>query len=1398
MLQHAGRKAAHLLWLLLVTLAPGALADPTSPPAPPRLAFVGLHGGVFEVLKPFEAELAVRLDYVTDEQIAARRADFSGFAAVFLQHLRPQDTDALRAGLAAARAKNPGLRVFMLTGTAPDVGRDAAGRPLIEEDPELAGYYASAARESLRRLVIYALVKCAGRTDLKIEPPVDGPGLGFYHPDHEGLFPSAAEFIAWARQRGLDPDARPRAAVAVHNMHLAFQQPRVVDALVRRLEKEGILAAAVIDTPGRDRPSGPGATPDAYQAFLLEFHPGAVIHTCHGTEPVAFREQLGAPHLSSLFFRKKSIDQWRASPDGLDANEVLFEVATQEVLGAIEPQVGAGTRAGGGSDEAFAPIDERIDHLVRRTAAWLSLGRKNNAEKRIAIVYYDRELGKGELMRGSASGMFLNAPRSLVKLLRRMKEAGYAVDPLPADEDELLRWLMDRGRQVGVWAPGELDRLVREGRPALIPLAAYERWLSARVPEPARKQLVAQWGPAPGRFLVWEDERKEKFIVIPRLELGNVVLLPQPLRGEAHDPSLVHDRLVPPPHNYVATYLWLAEGLHADAVVHFGTHGSELALPGKSVGLGEADWSDIVLGSLPNINPWVINNLGESLPAKRRAYAVLVGHLTPPLVNAGLSDELLNLHNDLDKCETLETGALREKFRAAITRSVLAVRLDRDLHLDLAPGRLLTDAEMTRVTAYLHRIHNETTPVSLHVLGEPPRADLLVPNLVTCLRKKFLDDLGTVVPAPPGEDKLPGERQKHLRAAAEEAVRLVVGKKLAALDAVRAVGGRPAGDALPEELERGFRLAVDLAERYGHTGAELDNLLAALDGRFVPPGPGNDPTRNPGAVPTGRNLFVLNPEEVPSRPSWEVGKDLAERFLRDHVARHGRYPEKVGFDLSSFATFADYGVMEAQILWLLGVEPLWDEKNVVADVNVIPREQLGRPRIDVFISALSYYRDNLPSRMVLLDRAVRKVAALDEPDNGVRRGTRAVEDRLRAHGMAPAQAAALAPARIFGYPAGQYGSANYYYLVERSGEWDTRAQLMEAYLAQVRNVYTEGVWGEAAPETYDAAIQGTEVVLRTWNDPLRSPLANKYTWYMGGSLALAVKHLTGKEPEFILSDIRDPDLARMVSAADALRQEYRVRLFNRKWIEGMMKEGYAGADQVAVMVSNTLGWEIMREGSVEADVWQEIRSIYVDDKYGLGLPAWMEGQNPFAQQEVLEIMLEAARKGYWSADAATVRALAERYAASVARHGEGGGLRGGGNAKLDGYVEKALRAPGGKVVPEELLAQYRRRGAEQGAVAVRPGPAPAPAAAALPVGAAPGAGPSPAAARPAGDPAVRPAPLARSVAGRKLERVEAPARPAPVPAAAAPALPWLSLPLGLAVVAVLLVLYGFLQARRAA
>jgi len=441
-------------------------------------------------------------------------------------------------------------------------------------------------------------------------------------------------------------------------------------------------------------------------------------------------------------------------------------------------------------------------------------------------------------------------------------------------------------------------------------------------------------------------------------------------------------------------------------------------------------------------------------------------------------------------------------------------------------------------------------------------------------------------------------------------------------------------------------------------------------------------------------MYLLNPQEIPTRPSWELGKQLANDLIERHSREHGQVPTKIGFDLRSSATFRDYGVMEAQILALIGVEPIWDDRQLVNDVRLISRDDLGRPRVDVFIAAGSWYESNLATRLNIWDKAIRLAIESSESDNPIRSNTLATQRKIFELGVAQEQASNLSKGRIFGIAPGRESTSFLGYSVARSGDWNSRFELADEYLATQKNVYTEGAWGDEAVVLYDTTIQGTHTVVRSWSDHMTGPLSSKYTWLHGGSLSLAVEKLTGKKPEYILSDVRDPDKASIVTAEEALRREFRVRLFNRSWIEGMMKEGYAGADHMRVIVSNSFGWDTMRPGTIGNDQWLEMKQVLLDDKQKLGLSDWLEKSNPYALQDSAAVMLEAIRKGFWEADAATIESITEAYSASVATHGLSGHITSGGNRALDGMVRSQLQSIGSSK-SEKLLAMYTSKIEEQ-------------------------------------------------------------------------------------------------------
>lgn len=1183
--------------------------------------------------------LGMSARFVTTENVGNVTAEQLGESdVVFLLNLPPQGARTLQQRLVEAKKHKPGLKILSLDQRDSQKGIEAAG--LMEPDPAIRKYWRFNGAENTRRLLEYVRVTHLGKPG-EIRPPVPVADHGVFHPAAPEPFDDVPAYLNWATSNRHYVEGGPRVALLVQQSFLVTGDTKVFAAIIDAFHRRGVNVATLF-----------ASDPKRQRALLQAWKPDLLVDDAHASPSIeAGAEEFDLPVLKDISLLRSTVAEWRASPEGMLPADVSLHMLTQEVHGVIEPILVGAQQANVGGYMLHEPIPDRVERLADRAMKWLALRRKKNAEKKLAIIYYHKYLGAADLGRGSASGAFLDGPESLYRALLALKARGYSLSRMPKDATELLSWMRQSGRNVPDWSPGDLGELVARGNPVLLPAERYEPWF-ATLSDANRSAVIRAFGPVPGKQMVWKGADKPA-IVLPRIDLGNVILLPQPARGPENDEKLLHARDVPPPHQYLAMYWWLQKEFRADAVVHFGTHGTELLLPTKANGLSQDDFGDVCLGSMPNITPWILDNVAEATLARRRAYAVLVDHLTPPLEAAGLSDELRNLHDDVHKFATLDEGLLKTKYRKSISGAARKASLTKI-------GGDLSDKDVEQVGARLHEIENSVTAVKLHVLGQEPDEKHLVPFLVSMLGTKFLDDLARSLPAPAGAVADPADRRSAARETAEQLVRHMLRDGVTAKEALAFAG-------IKNGPEGGLALVTEYRRRIGQTPNEIEYLLRALEGRFVPPGPGADPVRNPAAVPTGRNLYALNPEEVPTRQAWEVGVALVDELLHQKPVR------KVAFDLNAFETMRDFGVMEAQILYLMGVRPVWDHNNLAVDVQVIPREELKRPRVDVFIAISGSMRDNFPSRVKLLDKAVRLVSGVDEPDNYVREGTQARVKALRGRGFSEERTRQLAPARVFGTKPGEYAT-RILYLVPKSGAWDSNKEIAEVYKETMSYVFTGDVWGEQVPGLYEDAVRGSETVLRTWASNMMGPLTNHHVFEYAGGLSLAIEGVTGRQPRLLLNDVRDDP--RLRDFDEVMATEAHVTLLNPKWQQGMRENGYSGAGMMAETVRNTFGWQATRSGSVPQSVWDEIESAYVKDRGRTGLREWLEKVNPHARQEILAVMLEAHRKGYWQADAETAHGLAKDYADSVARFGEAGGLTGGGNLALQQHVAANMTAPG--------------------------------------------------------------------------------------------------------------------------
>ncbi|AKB30997.1 CobN-like chelatase BtuS for metalloporphyrine salvage [Methanosarcina siciliae HI350] len=1142
--------------------------------------------------------------------------------------------------------------------------------PLPEDQIEsfrekLNNYWLNGAydQSNLKNLVFCIASDCCGRTDLPYEDPHTLPERAIYHTDMTGYFTdSLDDYLAWYSNRSdgghvYDP-AKPTVAITMYQSYFPFQiEP--IDALISELEARDYN---VIATYGADSlPSG-----DFFKQGDEVLVDAIISFTYFGNKFDA--EELDVPVINGIVNNYMNRTEYEASSRPLPADKMM-KIDLQELWGAIDPVIMAATEVDPETEtEISVSIDYQVDWLIDRVESWVELGEIPESEKKVAIIYYNHGGGKDNI-----GASYLDVVPSLSGLLDAMASEGYALNESQApNETELLNLMLTQGINIGTWAPGELEKMVDTGKVVLLPESTYEEWFS-ELPEERKQEVIDQWGPAPGEIMVWENE-SGKYLVIPRIEVGeNVLLAPQPSRGWLDDnEALYHDSELPPHHQYIAFYLWLQHseeegGFGSDALVHFGRHGTQEWLPGKEFGLTRYDWPSLMLGDLPVIYPYVMDGLGEGNEAKRRGGAVIVDHLVPPIVSAGSYGDYANLSEAILNYEQAEADAtLKAAHRSEVLNLTLSLSLDDEFNMTEAENNetYFENVFLEGLEELLDEYKSQSMPYGLHILGTSPKGEQLTGMVNSMLGTDFADSVNEF-----------NETE---------------GAQLYLLDLVLNRGANSSEaqiEVLGTENET-VGTFLSSAEEYAANLAlgeeEIQQVLYALDGRFIPGNQGGDPVRNPEALPSGRNFYAFDQRIVPTAAAWTLGQEMADQVLEAYVAEHGTYPKKVAYILWAGETTRHEGVMEAEILYLLGVKPVWKSGRVV-DVEEIPMETLGRPRIDVVIQISGLYRDMYPGKVLLLDKAVKLAYAQEDSPNYVRENAEALKASLMSEGsLNETEALGLALLRIFGAADGDYGTGlpN---AIAASDTWESNDALAELYLSKMCNAYGEDVWGENLRELFENNLEGVEATVHSRSTNLYGTLDNDdFFQYLGG-LNLAISSVSGgKYPDSFITNMLTGGDEKVETLEEFLTRETYSRYFNPKWIEGMQRNGYAGAGEMADFIENLWGWEATNPDLISDDMWNQVYRTYMADPE---LSEWIKQNNPYAYQSMTARMLETARKGNWEASDEVLASLAADYAGSVVEDGVTCCHHTCGNSLLNRYVSGLVSVPGFTEAIEEATQE---------------------------------------------------------------------------------------------------------------
>jgi cobaltochelatase CobN len=1164
-------------------------------------------------------------------------------------------------------------------------------------------------------------------TGLGYDPPIPLPRDGLYHPDApDEAIRDRSAFDRWSLAHLAHDDsevAPPIVGILFYRAHWMAGNLAPIDALTLRVEALGGRAVPIFCYSLKDEPDAEDGIPPVFRRYLMDeagracvdvlistlsFTVAQLDESTHTESRGAVKdllERLDVPVLQAVLCTSSEAE-WAASSAGLTPRDTAMNVVLPEFDGRIDT-VAISFKEEGPADErlgtpirSYVPRPDRVDYVARLALRFAWLKRSPNVSKRVAILFGNYPTKNARI----GNGVGLDTPASVVNVLRALEEAGYVVEDMPTDGDALMHQLIDRcTNDEEFLTDGQL-----RGAVGHVSLATYDAWFN-ELPASARRAMVDQWGIPLGRVGRIDDR-----LAIPGLVFGNVFVGIQPPRGFGADPmAIYHSPDLPPTHHYLAYYRWLRDEFRADAVIHMGKHGNLEWLPGKATALSAECCPEVMLDDLPNFYPYIINNPGEGTQAKRRAHAVIIDHLIPPMTQAETYDDLARLEQLLD--EYYRMASLDPAKLPYITQQIWSLvtknNLDRDLKVERCPEAEEFDAFLQEIDGYLCELGDAQIRDGLHIFGEPPqgeqRVNLIhamtrldngeVPSLRRSVAKAWgidgdtlSDDLGVraadrvriealrrvahhlppgrtgnmglyVDPdeairqfdgwlsGPDGRMLTMGDVSEAVDIASRELIATSLNPPHEGVDGLTELrqsrflswlyGLGPSGD-----VGRCLAFVEDeIIPRLGRTTDELANLLRGLAGRFVPAGPSGAPTRGMARIlPTGRNFYSVDIHTIPTETAWKVGVQAGDRLIEKYRDEHGgEYPRSVGIVVWGTSTMRTHGDDVAEILYLMGCRPVWvPESRRLQGVELIPLEELGRPRIDVTVRISGFFRDAFPNVVALIDRAVELVATVDEPDdrNYLRRHVRREESQLLGSGLPRNLASQQARYRVFGSKPGSYGAGLLNLIDERN--WKTDADLAEVYIAWGSYAYTAREHGVAAAEPFKRRLSQVAVAVQNQDNREHDIFdSDDYFQFHGGMIA-AIRSLTGENPAAYFGDTANPDHVRVRDLADEARRVFRSRVVNPKWIASVMRHGYKGAFEMAATVDYLFGYEATA-GVIDDWMFEDVSRAYLLDPE---VQQFLQEKNPWALRSMAERLLEAVDRGLWEQPGReTVEALRAVY-----------------------------------------------------------------------------------------------------------------------------------------------------------
>ncbi|MEL6553258.1 MAG: magnesium chelatase subunit H [Cyanobacteria bacterium J06621_11] len=1096
---------------------------------------------------------------------------------------------------------------------------------------------------------------------LAFEEPVTYPDMGIWHPLAPEMFEDIREYLNWYDSRTDIPEISrnplaPCVGIVLQRTHLVTGDEAHYVSIVQQLEYLGAKVVPVfaggldfskpVDLYFYDPLKPSEAIVDSVVSltgFALVGGPARQDHP----KAIESLKRLNRPYMVSLPLVFQTTEEWEKSDLGLHPVQVALQMAIPELDGAIEPIIMSGRD---GMTGRAITLQDRVEAISTRALKWARLRKLPRVDKKLAITVFSFPPDKGNV--GTAA--YLNVFGSIFRVMEEMKEQGYSIDEMPENPEELMQLVIN-------------DAQAQFNSPNLniahrMSVAEYEELT------PYSHRLEENWGPPPGQL----NTDGQNLLVYGK-SFGNLFIGVQPTFGYEGDPMrLLFSRSASPHHGFAAYYTYLEKIWKADAVLHFGTHGSLEFMPGKQMGMSGKCYPDNLIGNTPNLYYYAANNPSEATIAKRRGYANTISYLTPPAENAGLYKGLKELSELIGSYQTLKEGGRGLPIVNAIIEKARQVNLDKDIELPAEDASGLDKEErdtlVGKVYIKLMEIESRLLPCGLHVVGEPPTAEEAIATLVNIagldrveeeqkslqriIAESIERDIDQIYASSDRGDLDDVQLLYDINSAVRAAVTAMVeaqlnddgrvslksmisslsfgGKKDPWTKAIHTLGYKKVENDALKPLFEFLQYCLEQVVKDN----ELSSLLSALDGEYILPGPGGDPIRNPDVLPTGKNIHALDPQSIPTSAAVQSAKTVVDRLLeRQKVENNGAYPETIATVLWGTDNIKTYGESLAQMMWFVGVKPMPDSLGRMNKLELIPLEELGRPRVDVVINCSGVFRDLFVNQMALLDRAVKMAAEADEPLE---------MNFVRKHALAQAEEFGMslrdAATRIFSNASGSY-AANVNLAVENSS-WEEEQELRDMYLARKSfafNCDNPGMM-EQSRGLLESSLKTADVTFQNLDSSEISLTDVSHYFDSDPTKVVASLRDDGKKPTSFVADTTTAN-AQVRSLSETVRLDARTKLLNPKWYEGMLSNGYEGVRELSNRLVNTMGWSATAD-AVDNWVYEDTNDTFINDPE---MCQRLMDMNPNSFRRMVTTLLEVNGRGYWETSDENIERLQELY-----------------------------------------------------------------------------------------------------------------------------------------------------------